>query len=59
MQDIDFPNWSSGRGDIHSNDLVVLREELKEGSAHLSESDDNDAISFLHCLASLEKCSSS
>jgi len=59
MQNIDLSHWPRRRRDIHSDDIVVLREEFKERPAHLSESDDNDLIFFPHCLASLEKCSSS
>jgi hypothetical protein len=59
MQNIDLADWFGGGRDIYPDDLVVPREEFKERPPYLSESDDNDLIVFPHCLASLEKCSSS
>jgi len=50
MKKIDLLNPSDNRRDVDSYSIAMLGGELKEGPAHLSQSDDNNPLFLAHRL---------
>ena len=50
MQNVDFVESLRRRRNIHSDDIVIFGDDLKQRFAHLSQTNDDNSLSRFHCV---------